>query len=275
METKLIQNYFGFNVNIATKDGGMCRDIERKALFEPHLIKFMERLLQPGDVCLDIGACLGIHTLFMSRLVGSKGQVYCFEPQKDIFSHLLIPNIVQNDLENVTAYKKAISDKDQEMYTTGFLNTGNNTINIGTAFVWSDPNRGNTGKVSCVTLDSLEFEKLDFIKLDCQGTEKMVLEGGRNTFKTHKPIVVIEIEENCCECIYNYKVKDLYDAIRSLDYYIFYLEHSYPADHVCVHKDKLEEFRDRFKLYIFPHTENNLVSRNLENGVVEKVKMLV
>ena len=56
-------------------------------------------------------------------------------------------------------------------------------------------------------------------------------------------------------------------------YYIFYLEYSYPSDHVCVHKDNLAEFRLKFENNILPHTENNDINANLLNGVYEKIVM--
>src|SRR5688572_16834810 len=49
----------------------------------PHerpLRQLMEKVLRPGDVCLDVGANVGIHTLRMSQLVGDTGSVVAIEP---------------------------------------------------------------------------------------------------------------------------------------------------------------------------------------------------
>ena len=63
----------------------------------------------------------------------------------------------------------------------------------------------------------------------------------------------------------------LFDFIRSNDYYIFYLEHDYPCDHVCVHNDRLVEFRLQFRDVIFNHTEDNELNHNYSRGVTEKI----
>jgi hypothetical protein len=43
------------------------------------------RLLRPGDVFVDIGACYGYHALTNARRVGPEGRVFAFEPQPGAF----------------------------------------------------------------------------------------------------------------------------------------------------------------------------------------------
>jgi hypothetical protein len=56
-----------------------------------------------------------------------------------------------------------------------------------------------------------------------------------------------------------------------MDYYIYFLDYHYPSDHVCVHKDNLNEFIQINSQYIKPLTESNDLNRNIENGVTEKI----
>jgi hypothetical protein len=99
---------------------------------------------------------------------------------------------------------------------------------------------------------------------------KKVLIGANHLLKTHKPILIVEFEH--FQLIKtNTSCKELYDYIREQNYYIFYLEYSYPSDHICVHNDNLEDFRIKFKNYIFPHSENNEINNNFINGVNEKI----
>ena len=65
--------------------------------------------------------------------------------------------------------------------------------------------------------------------------------------------------------------KELFDYIRDQNYYVFYLDYCYPSDHICVHNDNLEDFRFKFKNYIFPHVKNNELNNNLIHGVNEKI----
>ena len=70
---------------------------------------------------------------------------------------------------------------------------------------------------------------------------------------------------------FNYGVVELFEQLRSLDYYIYFLDYHYPSDHVCVHKDKLNEFIQINSQYIKPLTESNNLNHNVENGVTEKI----
>jgi hypothetical protein len=99
---------------------------------------------------------------------------------------------------------------------------------------------------------------------------KKVLTGANNLLKTHKPILIVEFENFQLRKT-NTLCKELFHYIREQNYYIFYLEYSYPSDHICVHNDNLNDFMIKFQKYIFPHTENNTINNNLINGVNKKI----
>lgn len=42
------------------------------------------------------------------------------------------------------------------------------------------------------TLDSFSFQNVDFIKIDCEGYELFVIEGGEKTIKHDKPCIIVE-----------------------------------------------------------------------------------
>ncbi len=59
--------------------------------------------------------------------------------------------------------------------------------------------------------------------------------------------------------------------LEILNYTIFYLEFEYPCDHICVHNDRIDEFKNKFEKYIFPHTENNKLNNYYLNNVKYKI----
>lgn len=51
---------------------------------------------------------------------------------------------------------------------------------------------GINGNIPMETLDSFNFQEVDFIKIDCEGYEEFVLRGAVNTLRQCKPCVIVE-----------------------------------------------------------------------------------
>lgn len=259
--------------------------------WEPHITNFMKSYLNEGDIAIDIGACFGWHTLEMARIVGSQGLVYAFEPQINNIE-LLKKNISQNNIDNVNVYEVALGHKnmrtclcnayyDQERnYGDSFVSTN---YERGTSDVNFTETIGKAGRflninkevINCTTLDDIKFledKRIKFIKIDVQGFERMVFQGGEKTLEKHKPVIVVELEDPCM-VLFGYSSAELLEYIRTLGYYIYFLDYSYPCDHVCVPFEQKEEFEEQFKDRIHPHTENNTINNNLNNGVVKKISL--
>ena len=72
----------------------------------------------------------------------------------------------------------------------------------------------NTPKQKTIikTLDSFNFQNVDFIKIDVQGFELEVLKGGYKTLKENNPIICIE------ENIPDLKDSEVYNFLIGLNY---------------------------------------------------------
>jgi FkbM family methyltransferase len=55
-----------------------------------------------------------------------------------------------------------------------------------------DPATMGTGNVQVVRLDSLNFQNISYIKVDCEGYEYRILQGAEQTIKRCCPVVVVE-----------------------------------------------------------------------------------
>ena len=98
--------------------------------YEPHLIKIFKKLIKPNEEIIDLGANIGIHTLFISKLVGDKGRVVSIEPQKEIF-YQLCTNLLLNNIKNVDALNYACTNEQNsyyEMEEIDWSNSGNSKI---------------------------------------------------------------------------------------------------------------------------------------------------
>lgn len=132
---------------------------------------------------LDIGANIG----FMTAYFGSKwNHVTSFEPTPSIFECLVKnctrPNI---DLKNL-----ALSDQNKKVL---FAVSGKSEVN---QIISDDKILTKHWKsivVPAMTLDSLNLNDIDVIKIDVEGHELSVVKGAEDTIKKFKPLIAIEI----------------------------------------------------------------------------------
>jgi FkbM family methyltransferase len=268
MKTSVSEEILGLRFKYFINDCMASSSVGVKKEWEPHITKFTKLYNSLFNIknIIDIGANFGYHTLLFSKVCS--GNVYAFEPQIQSFT-LLEDNLEINKIKNVILYNYACGDENCDIKMPVFINY-NNIINMGDI----TPNMcdfSSSTITKSIILDEFNFSsKIDLIKLDVQGWEKKVLTGATTLLKIHKPVLIVEFE-NFQLAKTNTTCKELFDFIRDQDYYIFYLDYSYPSDHICVHKDNLTEFRLKFENNILPHTENNYLNNNLINGVNEKI----
>jgi FkbM family methyltransferase len=258
---------------------------------EPHLTAFMKQYIKKGDSVMDIGACFGFHTLTMATCVGLHGHVHAFEPQSDMYS-LLHTNVQKNNFDTiVNTYNFALGDIDQSVC---MYNAYDGKTNYGDTFIsWKykdldateDSNTtdmiGKGGKSlqlqknlsTCKRLDNIEFpHRISFIKIDVQGFELMVLNGGAKFLKRHRPVMVIELEDQCMN-FHGYSSKEVIQHLRQINYKVILLDHSYPCDHVCIPLEQYVAFAKQFTGQIIPHNEDNPINHNIQHGVKFKLVM--
>ena len=143
---------------------------------EPVRKKSLEFVSDYG-VAVDIGANVG---LWSRDLAIKFARVIAIEPVVE-FQECLRRNV---PMENIEVWPFALGTEDTTIdmiITEG--NTGHSHIDKDTI---------GTGKVEMKRLDSLDFDRIDYMKIDCEGYEMQILKGGENTLRTHQPIIVVE-----------------------------------------------------------------------------------
>lgn len=161
-------------------------------IFEEHIILGpLAPILKRSQVVLDIGANNGNHTLAYSFITPDSCAIHSFEPQSRLFSKL--QNTVSlNDhaQKKVTCYNVALGDECKKCSMEPIENRRNheyNVISLGSVSL------GEGGEeVQMITLDSLKLRDCDFIKMDVEGAESMVLRGAKRTIDAFHPIIMFE-----------------------------------------------------------------------------------
>jgi len=177
--------YVEINGHMFFLDKGDTTDFGVKE-YEPGSIKLMKQLIKKDDIVIDLGANVGIYTLEYARLVGEKGKVFAFEPEPKIFN-LLQKNIQINNYQNVTPIKKAVIDKvgEEKLYVSD---------NLGDSVMYNEFQGKNPLNVETTTLNYFfkDFNrKIDFIKIDCDGSETRILKSGKKLFEKNKDIMLL------------------------------------------------------------------------------------
>lgn len=163
--------------------------LEEYADGERHVLKHLLRWLKPGDVAYDIGANIGVYTIFMAKRVGESGRIVAFEPERKTYERLLT-NIALNNLNNVTPFKIALGSD----FGEGLLYSGTSE---GATFNLMDRGENLGQKIRIVQGDffvvdeSLPVPKV--VKIDVEGYEYFVIQGLEDTLK---PKIIRLV---CCE----------------------------------------------------------------------------
>ena len=186
-----------------------------KNYWDAGLLAKVDKILKNEAVILDIGANIGNHTLYWAKERNAK-KIYSFEPYPYSY-RILQKNVEINDLENiVTTCPFGISDKEAKGSVVTFCPT-----NIGGLKFENDVN----GDFDFKPLDSLNIkEKIDLIKIDVEGAELEVLNGGIETIKRNRPIIIIETfdkKETIEKLLYSIGY-EFYDDNRAMCDYIYY-----------------------------------------------------
>ena len=116
----------------------------------------------------DIGANLGLHSILMNRC---GWQVSAYEPDP-IHANLLLKNLNLNQIANVQLFEKAVSDKSGTLEFVRVL--GNTTGSHLTGAKLNPYGQLERFPVDVVAIDNV-MSNVDFIKLDAEGQEKVIL----------------------------------------------------------------------------------------------------
>ena len=191
-------NNLGFKINLIPTDDSVSKLIFLNS-YEKETLSFFKKAIVPGDVVYDIGANIGFYSLYFSRLVGLNGQVHSFEPSAREFV-ALCENVSLNSIKNVYLNQLAISNETGYIDMAVLEDSAYGAYNtLGTPKHRNVINQSYHHEiVRTITLDKyfclFESKLPTFIKIDVEGAEMLVLEGGANMFsRDNAPTIVIEV----------------------------------------------------------------------------------
>jgi FkbM family methyltransferase len=200
---------------------------------DPAEIRFVCTSLKPGQVAVDVGCHKGAYTYWMRRSVGPTGAVFCFEPQPKQVDYLRQAFSAMR-YDNVSIVPMAASDQCGEMQLympegAGLTHAASLEPRNEHLGARSEKKTGDSDSrssllaprsltVPVTTLDDFfkdQNRKPNFLKIDVEGHELAVLQGGRATLEKLRPSILIE-----CEARHrpDGDVRPVFDFLQSLGY---------------------------------------------------------
>ena len=154
--------------------------------FEPLETQFCTETVAPGAVVVDVGANIGYYTLLFAKRAGASGRVFAFEPDSENF-RLLRENVNMNGYSNVTLTRAAVSDAAGELtlYRNASNRMDHRTYHPGEG--WEN------APVAALRLDDYfrDAGRVDFIKMDIQGSEPRALAGMGGLLADNPAVVLV------------------------------------------------------------------------------------
>lgn len=202
---------------------------------------FCSSFIDNNTSVIDIGANMGSFCIDIA-IRNPTCTIMAFEAQK-MKSFQLCGNIFLNSLENIEVYQYALTNTDDKTLPFVIANDGNN----GASRLEIEAVKTNFQGKTKVMVPSMKLNdipdnkrRISMIKIDVEGHERSVIEGGLSLISTHRPYIVFE----SWDFEYNRQEQQrLFDLLKSINYDIFKIEpHEYFA---CHNENNTVEFREK------------------------------
>jgi FkbM family methyltransferase len=153
-------------------------------------LKQIHKYVRRRSIAIDVGCNNGIYTYHLSRMAG---MVYSFEPNPEYRSRVL-----DLGLRNVVLEVVALSSREGSAtlriptYGSGGEETGMASLEDR---IVREASSFRAFDVPLRRLDDYALRDVSFVKIDVEGHEEDVLDGGWETIRINRPTMLIEIEE--------------------------------------------------------------------------------
>jgi len=185
----LIKTMVGY-VLCAAKDYALLACLLQAGELEPGTRKVIERLIQPKDVFIDVGANIGLHSIAAARAMSGQGKVIAFEPFEPT-RKLLEKNLWLNGCADISEISQfALSDKSQSSKLHLGATSGHHSLyELDTPAFYP----ATSVDVNTITLDDFLPDNLTvkLLKLDAEGAEIDIIKGAQKLLKSNPEMFLI------------------------------------------------------------------------------------
>lgn len=185
---------FGVRLNLDLRDN-VQRCLYFTGTYEPETTRLISRSVRAGELLVDVGAHIGVHSLAAASVPGVK--VVSFEPMLD--SAQTLSRTVWRSTRDIEVVALALGDADGRVSLRASLDWGLHDAGVRSAF-----NSGPVvGEAQVVRFDEWNHDRRlrpSVVKIDVEGLELAVLRGMESLLTWHPPrTLVVELKEPLLE----------------------------------------------------------------------------
>jgi FkbM family methyltransferase len=172
----------------------------RSLCYESDTIRFLESQMNQYEFVLEIGANVGIYTLFFAAILAERSsprpKVYAFEPSNEAYRRLAA-NLVLNGVDCVELHRAAVGSSFgfQSFYEPrGHLTNGSLKQDFASLFA-PEVRRSNVLTIGRSEIGALLAERSEpfLIKIDVEGAEPDVLDALSDLIRERSPDLLLEV----------------------------------------------------------------------------------
>ncbi|HEY9604716.1 MAG TPA: FkbM family methyltransferase, partial [Allocoleopsis sp.] len=177
---------WGVNIKICPTSGEVVgRSLRAMGIYDLVVTEVLWRLIDPGEIAIDVGVNIGYMTTIMAKRVGKTGQVWCFEPNPEVYEEL------SENLKNwqatlgwshIYAQKVALSNRSGAGVLSIPMRNREEASLVSPEQVMTEQANDTSVKTHTVLLEKLDDilnvrKPIGMMKIDVEGHELEVLQG--------------------------------------------------------------------------------------------------
>ena len=209
-----------YKLYLDTRDIALAAHVLLDGYWESWITQFVARRVQRGWTAIDVGANVGYYSLLLADLVGPEGHVFAVEPNPAL-TPLLRRSVALNGFAQRTTVCEVAAGSPDDRFTRLMIPDRS----PGQSALVADPDLAMPDcinlEVPIATLDSLvgPGRRVDFIKLDAEGSEQRIVAGMAGILETHRPEMLLEFNPGRYDqpAAFLAYLADLYGSLRQID----------------------------------------------------------
>lgn len=216
---------YGFDIVVRPlADRGVEAQIFREGTYEEGTLAVIGSVLRPGDVFLDVGANVGLMSLYAAKAVGKRGSCHAFEPMSELADMLELSKTI-GGFDNLYIHRVGLGSvhEERQIFAHDEINRGSSSFMDWHGHGHEQGKTAVISKMDQFVESTLQAGSIRFVKIDVEGWELEVLKGSTRVLSTSDAPGLC-VEYSTLHPLEGGRHTDLYGVLRELGYAVFRLE---------------------------------------------------